>query len=316
MTVSANSMNKVFLQTYLSNIGSENNAISNNSGIMEQEKFLQQFAFKMVLEQMMSSMGNSMMSDFISTALDGSNSLNLQSSLNMIGNFNSSMRHLDTASLSQTYYSPKSGSSFEGLGMVSSKYESNLNPGAIANNPGDYGGKSYGAWQFSSRTGSLNSFLSYLSGVNGNYHSTLIEARAKDGNSFGSHFDAAWTNIAKNDPSGFLELQHRYIEKAFYDKAVEGLKTRFGFDVNAKSDAMKESVWSTAVQHGVGGTLSIFSKLNLQNSDRDIINDLYNERQKVDIYFRSSSPQVRQSVYNRFTREKADMLNLLSSSGF
>jgi len=54
----------------------------------------------------------------------------------------------------------------------------------------------------------------------------------------------------------------------------------------------------------------VFSKLNLKNSDGNIINDLYNERQKVNIYFRDSSAEIKQSVYNRFTREKQDMLNM------
>ncbi|MBY7023563.1 vgrg protein, partial [Clostridium botulinum] len=51
---------------------------------------------------------------------------------------------------------------------------------------------------------------------------------------------------------------------------------------------------------------------NLNNNDSNIINDLYNERQNVNVYFRSSSPEIRQSVYNRFTREKQDMLSMLN----
>ncbi len=50
----------------------------------------------------------------------------------------------------------------------------------------------------------------------------------------------------------------------------------------------------------------------IKNNDSNIINDLYNERQNVNVYFRSSSPEIRQSVYNRFTREKQDMLSMLN----
>ncbi len=71
---------------------------------------------------------------------------------------------------------------------------------------------------------------------------------------------------------------------------------------------------STVVQHGVGGTLSVFSKLNLNKSDGNIINDLYNERQKVNVYFKDSSAAVKQSVYNRFTKEKQDMLSMFNDS--
>jgi len=110
-----------------------------------------------------------------------------------------------------------------------------------------------------------------------------------------------------------LKLQQDYVKQNYYDTAAKELKTKYGFDISEKSDALKESLWSTVVQHGVGGTSSVFSKINLNNSDGNIINDLYNERQRVNVYFRDSSPAVRQSVYNRFTREKQDMMNMLNA---
>jgi hypothetical protein len=70
-------------------------------------------------------------------------------------------------------------------------------------------------------------------------------------------------------------------------------------------------LWSTAVQHGVNGSVNVFSKVNLNGSDKEIINGVYNERQKVNQYFRSSSVDVRKSVYNRFNRERQDALNML-----
>ena len=70
-------------------------------------------------------------------------------------------------------------------------------------------------------------------------------------------------------------------------------------------------MWSTAVQHGVNGSVNVFSKVNLNGSDKEIINGVYNERQKVNQYFRSSSVDVRKSVYNRFNRERQDALNML-----
>ena len=143
-------------------------------------------------------------------------------------------------------------------------------------------------------------------------YSKLSEAKAKDGNRFGENFDTAWTSIALSNKDKFLKLQQDCVKENYYDTAAQALKSKYGFDISKKSDALKESLLSTVVQHGVGGTLSVFSKLNLNNSDGNIINDLYNERQKVNIYFRSSSPEVKQSVYNRFTKEKQDMLNMLN----
>jgi hypothetical protein len=314
MSISANNMSNALIKTYLSKINSENGMpVTSNSSSVDQEKLVQQMAFQMVLQQMMSSMNNSMMEGLISTALEDENSTGIGNSLSLMSNLNLNSR---TANINNPVSANSMQTINSGLGMLgiaASKYESNLNPGAISNNPGDFGGKSYGAWQFSSKTGSLNSFINWLSVSNNEYYTELSKAKAKDGNSYGENFDAAWMELAKNDEIGFLKLQQEYIGQAYYNKAAESLKSKYNFDIAGKSDALKESLWSTVVQHGVGGTLSIFSKLNLNNSDRSIINDLYNERQKVNTYFRSSSDAVKQSVYNRFTREKADMLSMLDS---
>lgn len=164
------------------------------------------------------------------------------------------------------------------------------------------------------KTGSLDSFVNWLERNNGEFYSKLSEAKSRDGNKFGEKFDAVWSSIAFSNRDKFMKNQQDYVKESYYDKAAQNLKSKFGFDINKRSDALKESLWSTVVQHGVGGTSSIFSKLNLNKDDSSIINDLYNERQKVNIYFRSSSEQVKRSVYNRFTREKQDMLNMLKEN--
>ena len=311
MELSTNAINNALLKQYETQINNNNNnKISDKSTkAFEDEKAMQQLAFQSMLIQIMESSGNSMMADFMSTALPKQDSFNLDDSLGTMSNFNSIMRGA-TQSLSNND-SQGADNKFSGLGFTSAKYESNMNPGTISNTPGDYGGKSYGAWQFSSKTGSLNSFVNSLSNKDSNIYSKLSEAKAKDGNKFGINFDAAWTSIALSDKDKFLKLQQDCIKENYYDTAAQALKSKYGFDISKKGEALKESLLSTVVQHGVGGTLSVFSKLNLKNSDGNIINDLYNERQKVNVYFRSSSQEIKQSVFNRFTKEKQDMLNML-----
>jgi hypothetical protein len=319
MAISANNMSNTFLKTYLSQVNVENGTpITNTSSAVEQEKLVQKFAFEMILQQMMDSMGSSMMSDLVSSALTGDASSNADNSLNLMSTLNSNLRkssiegvNLNNKSKSSDLSLKNKSSDLNTLGIAASKYESNLNPGAISNNPGDYGGKSYGAWQFSSKTGSLNSFINSLSSSNSQYYTQLSQAKMKDGNTFGENFDAAWTSIAKTNGNEFLKIQQQYVGQAFYDKAAENLKSKYGFDVSTRSDALKESLWSTVVQHGVGGATSIFSKLNLNDTDKNLISSLYDERKNVNVHFKSSSASVKQSVYNRFTREKADMLNML-----
>ncbi|BAQ12834.1 hypothetical protein CBB2_0724 [Clostridium botulinum] len=334
MVENTNLLNSIFLNQYKTQMNNSNNTNTVDGktlGNFDQQQAVQQMVFQVVLSQMMNSMGsmssmssmNGMdsmgsmngMGSLVATqallsSLTNTSSFSLDNSLNALSNFNSTMR--GAASSLSKGYNNRVDNSFSNLGIRASKYESNLNPAEISDDPGDYGGKSYGAWQFSSRTGSLDSFINSLKGNNNDMYYKLTYAKAKDNNTFGENFDAAWKSISSQNKDRFLKVQQNYVKVNFYDTVAQSLKSRFDFDVSKKSNALKESLWSTVVQHGVGGATSIFSKLNLNNKDSNIINDLYNERQNVNVYFRSSSPEIRQSVYNRFTREKQDMLSMLN----
>ncbi|EJP6473584.1 vgrg protein [Clostridium botulinum] len=347
-----NLVSNMFLNQYKAQMNNSNNANKIDDKTVEsldQQKAMQQMVFEAVLSQMMNSMGSTngmnsvngidsmsnmstmngmygmssmsnigsmngmgsliatqaLLSSLTNTALSGFNN-----SLNALSNFNSTIRGASKF-LSKDDNST-ADSNISALGIRASKYESNLNPAEISDDPGDYGGKSYGAWQFSSKTGSLDSFINSLKGSNNDMYYKLVNAKANDNNTFGENFDAAWKSIASQNKDRFLKVQQNYVKVNFYDTVAQSLKSKLNFDISKRSNALKESLWSTVVQHGVGGATSIFSKLNLSNSDSNIINDLYNERQNVNLYFRSSSPEIRQSVYNRFTREKQDMLSMLN----
>jgi hypothetical protein len=314
MALSTDLINNELLKQYIMKTAKNNTLATKNTSDVASEESTQESAFHALLIQMMnssSSSGSSMMAEFMTTALSNQNSYSLADSLGGISDFNLNTRN---AALSLSGASGQEVNEYGSLGSTSAKYESNEDPGTISNTPGDIGGKSYGAWQFSSNTGSLDSFINSLNESNKDIYSKLTDAKAKDGNNFGENFDTAWTNISSRNRDEFLKLQQNSIQQNYYDVAASALKTKYGFDISTKSNALKESLLSTAVQHGVGGTLSVFSKLNLNKSDGNIINDLYNERQKVNVYFKDSSAAVKQSVYNRFSREKQDMLSMFNDS--
>ena len=304
MALSTDIANNALLKQYALLIKNNNSISDKNTIDADNEKLMQESAFQTMLIQMIDNSSNTMMSEFMSNAISNQDTSSLNDSLGTINNFNTNARGVAKSLVSE------SSNDSSALGYASAKYESSSNPGAISNTPGDIGGKSYGAWQFSSKTGSLDSFISSLKTKDKDIYTELTGAKAKDGNKFGENFDETWTRIAVSSKDKFLTLQQNSIKNNYYDTAALALKSKYGFDINKKSEALKESLLSTVVQHGVGGTLSVFSKLNLKNTDDNIINDLYNERQKVNIYFKDSSAQVKQSVYNRFTREKQDMLNI------
>ncbi|MBU0700685.1 hypothetical protein KKE26_05250, partial [bacterium] len=196
------------------------------------------------------------------------------------------------------------------LGTLSAKYESNGNPGIIANNPGDPGGKSYGAWQFNTKDKVVAKFYGWTKNKNNDIYAKLNDAYIDDKNTNGTNFDAAWRKIAKENPDEFLKLQHDYTKKIYYDEAANRLVRNTGFDINKQSFALQDVLWSTAVQHGPEGCVNIFKKVDLNDSQADIITNVYNERSK---HFSGCSPKVRDSVRNRLKQEKADALNILNS---
>jgi hypothetical protein len=204
---------------------------------------------------------------------------------------------------------PSGGSSGGSLGSLSAKYESGgRGAGVIGNNAGDWGGKSYGTYQIASNTGTMNSFMSYLK----NYDRTMYNSLSK--HKVGSSgFDNAWKSLANNNKFGLA--QHAFIKSSHYDPANNKVKSGLGIDINKRSKAVQDVLWSTAVQHGSQGAYNVFKGAGIKSnmSDREIIQRVYAERSANNgtKYFSKSSSSVRNSVLNRFRNEMQDALSML-----
>ena len=204
----------------------------------------------------------------------------------------------------------------EFLGVLSEKYESNGDPGRVSDTPGDYGGKSYGAWQFSSKMGSLDSFVNWLKDRNISFYNKLIEARKLDGNTnCGENFDKAWKEIARDHYNTFYTLQQTYVKENNYDKLVNRLLKVGNFSDVLSSFSARNVIWSTVVQHGVTGAYNIISPLKNITDVEEFITAVYAERGRTDengilVYFKSSSIAVQQSVAKRFVNEKNEAIKL------
>lgn len=188
-----------------------------------------------------------------------------------------------------------------GLGSLSAKYESRGNPGTIANNKGDIGGKSYGSYQLTVNSGNAQKFADWYGG-------------ALKGKKAGTaEFDRAWKAEAAKNPAKFARAQHEYIMQTFYYPAAKSVKKATGVDITEYPKAVQDVLWSTAVQHGVGGASSIFKRAGIKPgmSAEEIINRVYNERSKVNVYFKNSSPSIKNAVKKRFTQERKDALQML-----
>jgi hypothetical protein len=140
------------------------------------------------------------------------------------------------------------------LGDLSAKYESNGDCGCISDGYNDAGGKSYGAYQFSSVAGTLADFVNWLSNVNTDFYNTLASCGLS-----GEDFDAAWIQLASNYPDEFLQVQHEYIKEKYYDVSMAKLANA-GFRVENHAAVMQDVIWSRAVQYGVGNIVDMFTE--------------------------------------------------------
>lgn len=125
------------------------------------------------------------------------------------------------------------------LGSLSQYYE--VGPrGSISTISGgrnDPGGKSYGLWQISSKTGALEDF------VKGSmFKNTLSLAEIAS-----PQFDNIWRTISQNHPAEFRQDQWHYIKVSHFDPA-------FNYWVGTlnllDTAVINQVIWSMAVQHG------------------------------------------------------------------
>jgi hypothetical protein len=202
------------------------------------------------------------------------------------------------------------------LGRLSRRYESNGKPGAIGRDTN--GGWSYGLYQISSRQGTMRKFLDFL-GRHPNYAPFAARLEKAGGDAAARSGSIAFHDSWKTQANDgiFRDAQHHFIKETHYDPYLANLLTR-GIDVHNRSKTLNDVAWSIAVQHGPGRT-EIFTKpwarLSPQEqlSDGQVINAVYHERSRVDVYFASSNASERAAVLKRFEAERAAALAMLQT---
>ena len=211
------------------------------------------------------------------------------------------------------------------LGDLSASYESNGNPGCVSSGAGDLGGISYGAYQLASSVGSVDAFIEW--GMNqDNFYANYANALNQyEVNSDG--FIDEWKSLANDDYNGFLQMQHDYIKAEYYDKACRYLANE-GFHADNHSDALKDVIWSRAVQYGPGNVVDLFNEAlayvpgytdewNLswvddKRFDYDLIVGVYESNKSSEWISSSLSYDVRQGVYSRMDSEKQEALTMFT----
>lgn len=205
----------------------------------------------------------------------------------------------------------------DALGALSAKYETGgRGCGTVSTGAGDFGGVSYGSYQMASKMGVPTKFVTQPGFPWLKDFANLVAGTAP--------FTAVWKRIAAEQGPDFQRAQHSYIKKTHYDLLVAKIASDDNLDVNTRSRALQDVVWSTAVQHGPGTPIvhractSLTSKPTDTNYDELLIRAIYSERgkRKADgnlAYFSKSSPSVQTGVANRFKSELQDALKMLAN---
>lgn len=150
------------------------------------------------------------------------------------------------------------------LGTLSASYEAS-GPGVVSSGVGDAGGKSYGAYQFASAYDVPKAFFEWCQKSDNllyrSFGDTLSDAYYEGTPGYGSGFDAAWKKLAADNPDGFEQAQRNYVRLSYYDPIVSKAEANIsGFKVSNYSIALRNVLWSRAVQHGSSGALDVLTE--------------------------------------------------------
>lgn len=202
------------------------------------------------------------------------------------------------------------------LGSLSAKYETGgRGPGTVSTGSGDPGGVSYGSYQMATKTGTVARFVGQPDFEWREEFEDLVPGTVA--------FTTKWKQIAANETARFQRAQHEFIKRTHYDLLVAKVSTDDVLDVNTRSRALQDAVWSTAVQHGgaspvVHNALATLTlKAGQPGFDEALIRAIYAERgrKRSDgklAWFSKSSPAVQAGVAKRFQNELVDALAMLS----
>lgn len=213
----------------------------------------------------------------------------------------------------------------DGIGSLAARFESG-GKGISAIGYDRHGGTSYGKYQLSSRAGTMRSFIEYCKTEAPDIAKRLEEAGGSlnTGGRRGK-VPAAWEKIAGEQPDRFEALQDKFIRASHFEPAMRAIAEKTGLDQDDMPVALREVVFSTAVQHGPYAASRIISRaldqvgpdrLNaeenqpatLAKAQENLIRKIYDNRSGQ---FRSSTREVQTSVKSRLRQEMSVAISML-----
>ncbi|MFP4031694.1 MAG: hypothetical protein ACLFTV_09050 [Desulfococcaceae bacterium] len=210
---------------------------------------------------------------------------------------------LDPAGL-QSHQPQRAGiSSPDSLGVLAARFESAADgPAAIGYDP--EGGTSYGTFQIASRPGTMGEFLDFLDRRAPEWANRLRAAGPANTGGRDGAMPRVWRDIAAESPERFEALQREFIRKNHFEPARRRILKRTGLDVGNSGRALREVVFSTAVQHGAAGAAGIVAQAANRSGMEEnlLIREIYAVRHAR---FAEHQPEMASTMARRYAAEAA-----------
>ncbi len=204
-------------------------------------------------------------------------------------------------------------SAAEPLGKLSEKYESGgRGPGTVSSGKGDPGGVSYGTYQLASKIGRADEFVK-------KYYPKEF-AGLKGGT---PEFTKVWKELAAKDAKALHANEHAFIKATHYDPQARKLEKELKLDVEKRSAAFRDVVWSVAVHHGPNTNVITTAAKPLiemkplgEVTDEELMRAIYAERGRKTadgklVRFKNVSDDWIPGLTKRFENELKDALEML-----
>jgi hypothetical protein len=223
-------------------------------------------------------------------------------------------RKIETAPVGSVVYDPPQAARVEG--RLSARFESGTK-GVYAIGYDPRGGTSYGKYQFSSRKGTMKTFIEYLRHRRPEWAKRLSRAGPSDTGCRDGSMPREWKRIAASDPKVFERLQDEFVHENFYDPALKEVHANTDLRLEAHDTVLGELLWSTTVQHGPSAGATIFirasekaSGLTGEHHAKALIDEVFRQRE---LRLRRIPVELKPVIRKRLRREKTLAMDLLES---
>lgn len=202
------------------------------------------------------------------------------------------------------------------VGKYVKQFESGSKGSAmISSGKGDYGGVSFGSYQFPTYGQAQASSGSNLAKFWNQYYGNQYSSTPGDNDAFKKD----WTTAVEKDPAGFFNNEHKFVADLYYNPFVSKLKSAGVGDPGNNSRGAQDAAWSTAVQLGAGKSAVnkfVDAGVNESTDPETYLKKLYEQKiSTVPQTFKSSSKSVQQSVADRYKNELNILLPLTKEKG-